>query len=290
MITEKNSTKVIVSAVGPGIGGVGKYIEYLLSMYPNNEVIYPKRVNGINLYFQILKIIRLIFFRIRLRALKNKDVIILLHNYLDLKTLNSLITNNQCWLYLMDNNFFCIQSYNYNFKYNSECIKCIENNFNEALKNKCNPQPKIKLKSKAIQLNEFLKKRSKDLHIVCLSKTNLELAKRHFRKARSFSYSYFITQDFQSELSLSTSDKHLNSKYDLVYHGVDDEIKGVFYVEKLAEKLHNYTFFIPTARKIEVPNIFTENLRWENGLDNIVKMLKLYYPRVFGVIPLKRPY
>ena len=51
---EKNSPKIIISGIGPGIGGVGKYMEYLMSKYPNNKAIYPRRLNGSNLYFQIL--------------------------------------------------------------------------------------------------------------------------------------------------------------------------------------------------------------------------------------------
>ena len=272
MITESHSYKVLVSGIGPGYGGVGKYMEYLLNRFPTIQAYFPNRFHKSTVYSPIIKVLRLLLFRIRLRSLHGEDIVVLAHNYLDKRTLDKLITRNRCWFYLMDNNWFCVQSYNYNKKFKDECLRCLEIGPNESIKSQCSPQPFIRTRIKAMNFNALLKSKSELINIVCLSKSNLELAKSYFSGALSYSYCYFSTDDLKS-VNLGDYNKELT--YDFVFHGSDQEVKGVDYVEVLASKLTEYKFFIPTSRKIDLPNVKTEDLRWENGLDNLVYNAKI---------------
>lgn len=273
MIMENPSYKVLVSGIGPGFGGVGKYMEFLINRFSLKDAYYPKRFNNrAGLITPIIKMWRLFLFRLRIRKLQGQDVVVLAHNYLDKKTLEKLISRNRCWFYLMDNNWFCVQSYNLNQKYKDECVRCLEIDSSEARKSHCRPQPSIRNLSKALELNSLLKSRAELINIVCLSKTNMELAQRYFRNASSYSYSYFLTDDL---LNVSPSVHKKNLTFDIVFHGSDQEVKGVDYVESLAAILTNSSFFVPTSRKINLPNVVTEDLTWENGLDNLVLNAKI---------------
>ena len=270
---ENPSYKVLVSGIGPGFGGVGKYMEFLINRFSLREVYYPGRVNNsAGLITPLLKMWRLLLFRQQIRKLQGQDVVVLAHNYLDKKTLERLILGNRCWFYLMDNNWFCVQSYNYNQKFKDECLRCLEIDSSESLKSHCRPQPSVRTLPKALEFNSLLKSRSELINIVCLSQTNMELAKRYFGNANSYSYSYFMTDDL---LKVNPSEHKKSLKFDFVFHGSDQDVKGVDYVESLASTLTNNSFFIPTSRKIDLPNVVTEDLTWEKGLDNLVLNAKI---------------
>jgi hypothetical protein len=270
---ENPSYKILVSGIGPGYGGVGKYMEFLINRFSLTEVYYPTRVNNSAvLITPILKMWRLLLFRLQIRKLQGQELVVLAHNYLDKKTLEKLISRNRCWFYLMDNNWFCVQSYNYNQKFKEECVRCLEIDSSESRKSHCQPQPSIRTLSKALEFNSVLKANSELINIVCLSQTNMELAKRYFSNANSYSYSYFITDDL---LKVNPSEYKKSLKFDFVFHGSDQDVKGVDYVESLASILTDSSFFIPTSRKINLPNVVTEDLSWENGLDNLVYNAKI---------------
>ena len=128
--------KYIVSGLSPGKGGVPKLLEYLhVNSSENFKLITPPNLYIKNKYLNhfiqwgILKI-----FRIRLFFLYEKTVILIHFQSIGLKTSKYLIRNNQSFLYLIDNTFFCLKSYN-NRNYN-ECLDCI-NDYSSSIKNNC---------------------------------------------------------------------------------------------------------------------------------------------------------
>ena len=108
-------SKVIVCGIGAGIGGVGRFIQYLAREHKDLKVLYPKRLSSSMFVFEsILKVISLLVFNLQLLSIRNKRVVILSHNYINSVIFKYLLRKNECWVYMMDNNFFCIQSYNFN--------------------------------------------------------------------------------------------------------------------------------------------------------------------------------
>ena len=58
--------------------------------------------------------IKKIFFNLKLREIKNKNILIMHHQSLGLKATKKLINeNDNIDFYIMDNAFFCIKSYNF---------------------------------------------------------------------------------------------------------------------------------------------------------------------------------
>ncbi len=74
MITESHSYKVLVSGIGPGYGGWeihGIFVESI----SNNSSVFSKRLHKSAVYSPIIKILRLLLFRIRLRSLYGEDIV-----------------------------------------------------------------------------------------------------------------------------------------------------------------------------------------------------------------------
>ena len=90
---EKNfMRKIIVSGVGPGPGGVGNYIIFLMEKFPEYKFIYPRRINTpYKLVNQLFNYFTLLILPIRIVLINKKDVFILAQQYLSVKSIKHLI-------------------------------------------------------------------------------------------------------------------------------------------------------------------------------------------------------
>tara|TARA_Y100000389_G_C17459144_1_gene520359 strand:+ start:2190 stop:3308 length:1119 start_codon:yes stop_codon:yes gene_type:complete len=276
--------KYIVCGIPPGSGGVGKLIEYLNEKVDQSKyvVLYPKTYNFKNRYIKtILNLIsRIIFFRVKLKSVKNKKIILMHHQSIGLKATKFLIDNNKkIDFYIMDNAFFCLKSYNYLEGQNKECLDCLGGNFKSAIENKCKVFPYKHSVYSNIKFLEYLKKQYQKINFYTLSNSNATLIKKHFGNNVFVKAIYFLTNDLvedQKNIKSQNFNKNGNA-FDIVFHADDLEAKGFEYVQELAKELKQYTFYIPTKKKIKNTNnnIFTKYMRWETGLKDAVVNAKL---------------
>ena len=77
---------------------------------------------------------------------------------------------------------------------------------------------------------------------------------------------------------------HEKLKFDIVYHGANHPAKGIAYIVALAQRLREFSFFVPEdkesceitlGRSIECENISFKACRWESGLKTAVSQARL---------------
>lgn len=273
--------KYLVSGYGPGTGGVNKLVEYLVSLANADQckLHYPKVCRIKNKY--VKKIIENIFyrpwFRLRLRSLKNCEVVIIMQQSVGYNTIDWLIKNcSRVSIYIMDNGFFCVKAYNYLNAELGECLKCVGGDFTAAESNKCQPRPS-NFRKRAIALQELLYRNRECIEFLALSETNAKLLKNHFGKDANVNTLYFNTMDFDS---LINRGQQLSTEvYDVVFHAGDIAEKGFEYCLELASYLPDLRFFIPTdtlpTKYRCLTNITHAAIRWETGLEGIVSSSRL---------------
>ena len=120
-------------------------------------------------------------FNLKLREIKNKNILIMHHQSLGLKATKKLINeNDNIDFYIMDNAFFCIKSYNFLENEKKECLNCLGGNFESAYEYNCKVFPyKYSIKNN-IEFLKFLKFESKKLNFYALSLSHASLIKKHF--------------------------------------------------------------------------------------------------------------
>lgn len=267
----------IICGSAPGFGGVPKLMEYLEDRLDSSkyQIIYPKTYGFKNKYIRWIdsKISKKIFFNLKVKNIKNSNIILMHHQSIGLKLTEYLISNNKnVSFYIMDNSFFCIKSYNYIEGQNKECLECIGGSFENASNNKCKPFPvKYDLNKNIFFLN-FLKNNYKKIKFYTLSDTNAYLVKKHFGENVFVKPIYFLTNDLQKKNQDDITTKKNKKTYDIVYHANELEAKGFIYIQELAKELKKFTILIPTTNKIinTNNNVFVKSMTWENGLKDAV--------------------
>jgi hypothetical protein len=271
--------KYIISGISPGLGGVGKLLEFLRDnlddkkftiICPNLSSLKNKYLRKISNQFSIK-----IIFRFKLIFIKGKDIILMHHQTIGLKQTKRLINSNKTInFYLMDNSFFCVKSYNHLEGQKTECLKCIGGNFQSVLDYGCKSFPTNYNVKENIEFLKFLKVKSNEINFYTLSPSNAKLVKKHFGDNTFVKPIYFLTND------ILLRDQTLNSNslthYDIVFHGHDIEVKGFLYIQELATLLHEYKFLIPSFNnKIKMDNVDSKFITWETGLKEAVINSKL---------------
>lgn len=285
--------KYLISGIGPGNGGVGRLMKALVPQYINSgyKIIYRRESKSVKAlmaekkYFHaygevLLRLYYSFTFYLRTYFIKNSEIIFLHPQTAGYKLLLRLIKRNKLEIYVMDNSFFCIRSYNTHPVKMIECIKCLGNVQPEI---ECFSFPiKIK-KSKNIKYLKLLSQRSSDVSF--LSQNNLQavLIKQHFGVNTKVKV---IGMETNEIISSSLNEKRKSedeSEYDVVFHGSSIIAKGVAYVVGLAYCTPEYTFFIPddienVVKNVErdLPNNITcQKMSWETGLKEKVISAKL---------------
>ena len=88
-MNSKKDKRYIICGIAPGFGGVGKLMEYLDEKIDptKNVLIYPKTFKFKNRYIRWIlnQLSKKIFFNLKLREIKNKNILIMHHQSLGLK-------------------------------------------------------------------------------------------------------------------------------------------------------------------------------------------------------------
>lgn len=280
--TDKNHVNkiFIVSGIGPGAGGVGRFIEYLKSIGDPSQVefIFPKRSQVRNNFWR--KIIENAFyrpiFRLRLGRLRGENVIVLHQQTVGLKAMRWLLRNaSGLKLYIMDNGFFCVKAYNHISGEVTECLRCLSGDTKSARDYACRPQP-FSRRSTAEKLQKLIRKHAREIEFISLSETNEALLKRCFGEEIRISTLYFQTHDLITSGQKVRPDNLSDiPRYNFVFHGAAIDAKGFEYFLSIARRLPELTFFMPVSdipRRYQfLQNVHYTNMTWETGLRQIVE-------------------
>ena len=238
--------KYIISGLSPGKGGVPKLLEYLEENSSENfKILTPPKWRlknqYLNYYYQLI-ILKL--FRFRLLFLRGKDLILIHFQSIGLQTTKFLIKKNNSYLYLIDNTFFCLKSYNN--RDNIECLDCLYDS-SKSITNNCKSLNYNYKNNQFIDFYDFLKENYNKIKFLTLSDTQSKLLKKFISESIHVKSLYFLTNDLDSDHNSQSISNPLN--FDFVFHGSDHPAKGSYYILKIAKFFPQYTFLFPFKNK-----------------------------------------
>lgn len=282
---------ILISGVSPSNGGVGRLMKNIVPLALKNNFSIVIRREGASLKLllnekEFLALLVEVFSRaydsIRFLFgtffLKNKTILFIHPQTAGFNLLNRLIFRNRVYLYVMDNSFFCIRSYNIHPILNNECINCLGDP--NRLHSKCLPFPAGGSAKKMVDSLFRLKKYSNKVTFLAQNNIQSKLLKKHFGLDTNC---IVVGMDTNELVESSSSDVQV-TEYDLVFHGNANIAKGALWFLELAELLPHLQFFMPCSkleietllgRIIHVNNITFNKCTWEQGLKDIVIKAKL---------------
>ncbi len=213
------------------------------------------------------------FERVLISQIQDSNLVVLHPQYLGYSLFFDLLSNrNKISLFVLDNGFFCIQSYNYRKEKNTACLDCLGNldNCSES----CQPFPCPYPKEENLYFLKTLLSVSPYIKFICQTQTQKELVIRHFGKV-NVTVSGLKTDEF------TESESH---EYDIVLHASAHPAKGVIYMTQLAHYLPEMKILMPFTREnlssllddeLIPANITFENITWNSGLKQRVMNCRL---------------
>lgn len=208
----------------------------------------------------------------------NKTILFIHPQTAGMGLLNRLISRNKVYLYVMDNSFFCIQSYNIHPILRNECTNCVGDP--SRFHPQCSPFPAAGNPNKMVDHLRMLQKNVNKITFLAQNHNQAKLLKMHFGEECK---SIIVGMDTNELGECSEPNKH-NANYDVVFHGNVNIAKGSIWFVEVAECLPQIKFFMPCTkldielllgRSIKVQNITFISCSWENGLRDAVENAKL---------------
>lgn len=285
--------KYLISGIGPGESGVGRLMRVLKPKFElmNYEVVVKRDSKSIGKFLNeksyaailneiISRMVDEIKFNLKINKIKNSEVIAIHPQTLGYSNLFKLIKFNKVSLYVMDNSFFCIRSYNTHPEKNIECLKCLGSIDPDGA---CQPFPVKINKSKNIKYLLKLIRISKDINFLTQNNFQSLLVKKHFGNCSSVAVVGMDAEINNYKAKQNLPIQPFSISYDIVFHGASLVAKGLLYFVQLAKELPNYTFFIPDHKcdvvkvlNMELPeNITCQKMNWESGLEALVISAKI---------------
>jgi hypothetical protein len=282
--------KYIISGVSPSAGGVGRLIAHLIETTESGEYRVLTRRNDISMKFlaekkkwlsfliePFARLVARFTFLFKTSLIKN-SIILFIHPQLTGYPLlfRFLKSRNRVFLYVMDNSFFCIQSYNYNNSIKGECTECLGSL--DSCFDICAPFPNLKI-SKVDNLAYLreLKRYAKNIFFLAQNEKQKEMIALHFGSDCRVEIVGMNTGEFSASEAICREVEM--PSYDIVFHGSTIYAKGIDYFVDLAALLPEYSFFIPDlksnvesylGRETTSPNLHFIKCDWETGLRDIV--------------------
>lgn len=221
-------------------------------------------------------------FWFRVNFIINSEILLIHPQTIGYPIFFKLVRRNTVTLYVMDNSFFCIRSYNCNPATGRECLKCIGKINPDPL---CTPFPsKISRRKNCRYLKQF-KKLSNLVSYFAQNELQSDLLKMHFNANLSITIIGMnsFDMDYVKSKDLIKNSTDLSISFDLVFHGASHQAKGIGYFIDLAYQLPEFKFFVPDNRdavqkiiKCNAPNnVFFESMTWETGLQERVQAAKI---------------
>lgn len=279
--------KYLVSGLGVSDGGVGRLMRKLIVQAAAEDfsVIVRRNPQPIGRMIRNKKYFRAaaeVIFRLfdsarfawQVRGISGSVVVFVHPQTAGFSRFLNIVRKNKVYLYVMDNSFFCMRSYNLHPELESECLRCLSGP-RSALP-ACQPFPvKVKKDENIAFLEEFERLSSK-LIFLAQNSSQAQLVCARFGADTQTRIVGLDTGEIEGVKcsGLEVADILMPS-YDLVFHGAPQLAKGIRYFVELAESLGEFSAFIPSTReqceaalerKIEVANITFKECTWETGL------------------------
>ena len=214
---------------------------------------------------------------------KNIRVVIVHPQTIGFKYVIGLLKQNRLIeLYVVDNSFFCVRSYNSIPLEDRSCLRCFNGQFENAVNNHCEPFPVSDLRACEFigVLREAVK--NENVEFLCLSYTQQKLLKDYFAfniKTRIVGcwYNEFgVLKNCLSENGVASASIY---DHDVVFHGAPLHAKGANWAYNLAKECPQLNFLFPFSRNIlsfeEVNNCKFLPMTWTSGLEEAVKKARV---------------
>lgn len=288
------SKRVLISGVAPGPSGVGRVIEFMIDNSKNIKFVHPPRARELSLiksfkelnfykfFLSVLELIRgharNIAFKLKVNFLSGSDIILLHPQTIGYRNVERLISRNTVSVYVMDNSFFCLKSYNYLTQNQKPCLLCLGGKFENAELNKCRSFPVDYSYNEYGNFVQFLRFNYRKVNFLVQSDGQLELLKMQFGVDIRYTMVGLLTSDlFESPDEWRFDDV---TPYDIVFHGDQSLAKGSHYVLQIATLLKDYSFLFPFSAPegIDVPsNVTFSKMNWRTGLKDYILRSKLTF-------------
>jgi hypothetical protein len=191
-------------------------------------------------------------------------------------------------LYLLDNFFFCLRSYNHLDHEAGPCFRCLgPKQGGNAAATGCRPWPAADpAAARFISGLESLVRRG-TVRLYAQNRGQVELARRHFGSAAVISHVGLWCADWTAyvdafmEAGTAEGDAATlaSPAYDVVYHGSRDLAKGIGWVLAVAARTPDLSYLVPIDRSggsvAAPPNVTVTAMRWESGLHDAVRTSRL---------------
>jgi len=260
--------KVLLCGICPGDTGTGRFLSSLIPVAKaaGYEIIHPQDI-GFNAGEKIC-----------IGQLQACEILVLHSQNIGWDLVKSLHTaGNTLSFYVLDNSFFCINSFNHRPSKLGECFDCLGNLAGCA--QECTPRPFPYEKQKNIGFLEWLKQHSQNFRFYCQSDPQRDLVLKHFGPSTRAKTVGMVPSDLLSEPGMTPE-----SRFDMVFHGEALAAKGLHYVLQLASFLPEYSILVPCSEEeirtskydgAIAPNVTLRALRWTSGLRDAVAACRL---------------
>lgn len=179
------------------------------------------------------------------------------------------------YLYLLDNAFFCIKSYN--TLSNNVCFSCIQGNYDNIHKNNCTPFPVKTSIENAVHFMKTLRQQvtTNKITLLAQNENQAAIAQTHFQLKEPIEVAGMWTEDIDNSTIITEFTK---TEYDIIFHGNNYEAKGALWTIKLAALCPEYTFLFPFAKPTNLnitPNCHFKSISWDTGLKEAIIASKI---------------
>jgi hypothetical protein len=258
--------RYLLAGLSPDSSGTGRFLEALLPIAEGRG--YRKIHPNMGGRFGLAE-------RIRLSGISGSSLLLLHPQTIGWPLVRTLLRNrNRVGMYVLDNSFFCVRSYNYREGNLGECLDCVGNL--SRCHASCEPFPSGAAKQETLGSMQALLEHSPHLTFFCQSEAQKKLILAHFGAQTEAHVVGMKTAELVSLVG--------TPPFDVVYHAEEHPAKGFWYTIELARRLPELRFLVPSARedlekrlgRQDWPsNITFKAMRWESGLDREVRRARM---------------
>jgi hypothetical protein len=258
--------KYLICGLAPGDSGTGRFFRVLLQDALKQEFAVISPMPGVELTTVE---------QTQIATIRNSAIVILHPQYLGLTVTRALLENNNAVsMYVLDNGFFCMKSYNHIDGENQECLRCIASPRN--VRSDCSPFPIRYPKDENTEFLLSLQKHAPRITFFCQTLGQETLIRKHFGAETKTVVIGMTTRECNVDEEVHIPE----TVFDIVFHGVAIEAKGARYSLDLAAALPQLRFLFPFSAQemlnlvgtsVALPeNCIFQPMRWDSGLKEMV--------------------
>lgn len=280
----------MISGNPPGPSGTGRFVAYLEEQgatllcapklkQPKTHMLREGKIFSLLWEIVLYYFGKIIFlFRFKQLERKNSHHIVLLHpQFIGMKRTIRFIRNSPAdiYLYILDNSFFCVRSYNHLPGTSKPCLECLGGNLQSQKINNCKPHP---IRSNyaleyVTELKELVQKGRVKLMAQCQSQSLL--AKKQFDV--EVPVVGLWANDWNEVFDKQSLLNNKEETWDIVFHGFSEEAKGAYWLLELATYCPELNFLFPFPKSwlhdkstYRHKNCSFRYIKWETGLKEAI--------------------